>query len=65
VARPWDRVVFDPYNIVNESNLAEGVRNLAAYRPLDPGEPRRVVVLPELPEPENEHGSSTISDGSA
>lgn len=43
------RSIFDRYNIVSESDLAEGVRKLAAYRPASAIESHRVVALSRAP----------------
>jgi integrase len=39
------RSIFDRHNIVSESDLADGVRKLAAYAPAETSESRRVVPL--------------------
>lgn len=39
------RSIFDRYNIVNEADLADGVRKLAAFRPEGSGHVRRAVPL--------------------
>jgi hypothetical protein len=50
------RSIFDRYNIVNEADLADGVRKLAAFRPAESGELRRVVPIVDAEDP----GMSTV-----
>jgi hypothetical protein len=45
------RSIYDRYNIISESDLAEGVRKLAAFKAAEPDEPRQVIALSESKDP--------------
>ena len=56
------RSIFDRYCIVDESDLAEGVRKLAAFSSAAPVEPRRVVPITESLDPRTSTERAQFAD---